>query len=218
MPFSSRRSRELSACAAALAFVAVLAIGVAYGARFVSLDLAVVRTLHAHAFSNLTAATLDASALGGTTVALPLTAIVATALLVRRHWHASLALILSVVATQAIVDLIKGMVERSRPPANAAQVEAAGYAFPSAHAATSVALYGLLALVAITHLQGAARRWACGALLGVIALIGVTRIYLGAHYPTDVLAGWLVGSVVALAMWRAAEALRRVVERPAVAV
>lgn len=212
----SRRAREITLCAVALTVVAVLGVGVIYGARFVQLDLMTVRTLHAHAFSSVTSFFHDASALAGTTIALPLTAIVAFALLVRKHWHAALGVTLSVIATQAIVHGIKVIVERSRPPKTDAHVDAAGYSFPSAHAATSVALYGLIAIWAFTHLEGKARQYVCGTMLGVIGLVGATRVYLGAHYPTDVLAGWLVGSVIVLAIWRLVEEIRRRVDGAAV--
>lgn len=213
MYFSTRRARELTICATALVFVGILAAGIQYGARFVSADLMIVRGVHEGAIPGITQLVLEASDLGGTTVALTLMILAAAGLLATRHWHASFALVVSVLGTQAIVHLIKGTVERSRPPSTASQVEAAGYSFPSAHSATSVALYGMLALIAVAHMQGRARRWACLMLAGVIALVGATRIYLGAHYPTDVLAGWLLGAVVALATWRLAQFARRRYDR-----
>lgn len=210
----SRRWREVSLCAAAALFVSLLAAGTIYGARFVSLDLLIVKAIHHRAIGDVTAWMLDASMLGGTTVTLSLMCLFALGLMWTRHWHAAAALIVSVLSTQLIVHLIKVQVERSRPPASAAHVDAAGYSFPSAHSATSVALYGLLALFAISHLHGRARHLACGVLGSVILLVGATRVYLGAHFPTDVLAGWLVGCIIALATWRLAEFLRdRITER-----
>ena len=93
-------------------------------------------------------------------------------------------------------------------------VDAAGYAFPSAHAASGVALYGLLALFLLRRLDGRPRVAVCAvALVGVVSL-GLTRVYLGAHYPSDVLAGWLVGTLVAAGAWTLARALVRL-PRPA---
>lgn len=203
-----RRTREISFCLAAVLFVALLAAGISYGARFVSLDLMIVRGTNDRAIDDVTSWMLDASTLGGSTVALTLMVLASIGLMLTRHWHAAVAVIVSVLSTQLIVHLIKVQVERSRPPADAAHIDAAGYSFPSAHSATSVALYGMLALFAISHLHGRARHIACAVMGTVIVLIGATRIYLGAHFPTDVLAGWIVGGVITLAIWRLAQFLR----------
>ena len=212
---SRRRVRDISLCAIAALLVVLLGVGASISARFVSADLTVVRGVHHGAVDWATSGVGAITDLGGTQGAVIATIIAAMALLALRHWHAALAVVLSVAATQALVAVIKSLVERSRPPAGSAHVEAAGYAFPSAHAATTMALYGLLALVAIAHLHGAARRWACAIAGVVIAGVGATRVYLGAHYPTDVLAGWLVGAVVALLAWRLAQALHSLAHRTA---
>lgn len=200
-------------CVVAALLVVLLGASVSVDSRLVELDLAVVRGMHEAAITSLTQVVLHLTALGGTEGAGLVTAVFAFGLVVLRQWHAALALVLSVAATQAVVDVIKSLVERGRPPAADAQIEASGYAFPSAHSATSMALYGLLALVAIGHLRGRARTFACAAAALVVLGVGLTRLYLGAHYPTDVLAGWLVGAVVALGSWRLAQHLRGLAER-----
>lgn len=210
---ATRRQRDISFCAVAAAVVATLSLGVIVNARFVHLDLAAVYAADGLALSGATQAMIALTNLGGSGMALSIMVLAAICLLMTRHWHAALGVVLSVAATQAVVDLIKTQVERSRPPASAAQVETVGYSFPSAHSATSAALYGVLALVAIGHLKGAARIWASAAAVGLVLAIGATRVYLGAHYPTDVLAGWLVGAVIAVGAWRLAEASRRVIGR-----
>ncbi|MBA3328971.1 MAG: phosphatase PAP2 family protein [Solirubrobacterales bacterium] len=210
-----RRVRDISVCATAALVVVLLGVGASVGTRLASTDLAIVRALHEGALGWATSSVGDITHLGGTAGAVIATIVAAVVMLALRHWHAALAVVLSVAATQAVVDVLKSVVERARPPADSAHIEAAGYAFPSAHAATTMALYGLLALVAIAHLRGAARRWACAIAGVVIAGVGATRVLLGAHYPTDVLAGWLVGAVVALAAWRLAQALRGLSRRAA---
>lgn len=214
IPTVSRRFRDLLFCAGAAAVVGALAAGVLLGAGFVHTELELLRALHANGPGAATPLALDLTDLGGTQGALAVTVVVALVLLALRQWHATLAVVVSVAATQLVVDLVKTLVARARPPADAAHVEAAGHAFPSAHAATSMALYGLLALVAIAHLGGRARLWACAAAVVLVAGVGATRVYLGAHYPTDVLAGWLVGAVIALATWRGAQALRGLTAPP----
>ena len=119
-------------------------------------------------------------------------AFVLAALLSRRL---RLALIVAVVLIVAALftDLVKDYVARPRPSVNQL-VSAPGYSFPSGHSLNSTATYGLLALVAWrSRLPLVVRRAAV--VIGVVIplLVGLSRIALGVHYPTDVVAGWLVG-------------------------
>ena len=66
--------------------------------------------------------------------------------------------------------------------------------FPSGHAVQTMVFYGLLATLALPWPPLRRRRWpVVGAAVTVIALVGYTRVYLGNHWPTDVLGGWLLG-------------------------
>jgi len=125
-------------------------------------------------------------------------AFVLAALLSRRL---RLALIIAVVLIVAafFTDLVKDYVARPRPSVNQL-VSAPGYSFPSGHTLNSTATYGLLALVAWrSRLPLAIRRAAVVVGVTIPLLVGLSRIALGVHYPTDVLAGWLVGvALVAL--------------------
>lgn len=76
------------------------------------------------------------------------------------------------------------------------------YSFPSGHAASSVVIFGLIALIAWHLLPQPYASIAVGLLVALIVLIGISRVYLGAHYATDVLVGWLVGAVgLAIIIW-----------------
>jgi undecaprenyl-diphosphatase len=72
---------------------------------------------------------------------------------------------------------------------------------PSAHSASAVALYIMLALIAGTALRGRVRGSAWAATIALALAIGLSRVYLGAHYPTDVLAGWLTGGILVVGAW-----------------
>lgn len=194
--------------AIAVLIVSMLGAGVAIGAGFLRYDAAFVRTVSDHGTDGLTAIAYGVSHLGDTQVVFALTFVLAVAALFLGRWRVALALPASVLATQAVVQAIKLIVERGRPPQADAVVHAAGYAFPSAHAASSMALYGVLAVAALYYLRGRVQAWACGTICLLVLAIGATRVYLGAHYPTDVLAGWLVGALVAYAAWRLTGAVR----------
>jgi membrane-associated phospholipid phosphatase len=91
------------------------------------------------------------------------------------------------------------------------------WSFPSAHSASAVALYVMLAVIATTLWRRQLRPAVAFAVAGaVVALVGLSRIYLGAHYPTDVLAGWLTGGILVVASWAACSRLPSVsTARPA---
>ncbi len=210
-PVSSlaRHTAELLLAVLALVVVALLAVGVHLDPH---VDLAVVAQVHGLAATFDSAAIQAVTDLAASQTVLALTVLCAALLVLRRHWHGALALTVSVAACQAVVALIKHLVARGRPPGDDALVHAGGYSFPSAHSATSVAFYGVLGLIAAHELRGGLTRRSAIAAAGLVcAAVGVSRVYLGAHYPTDVLAGWLVGCVIALGSWRAALALRAAV-------
>jgi undecaprenyl-diphosphatase len=143
--------------------------------------------------------------LASTRTALMVTVVGALLLLATRHWRGALALALAYPVTQGAVQLLKMIVERPRPEANAAMTEAHGFSFPSAHSATSVAVYATIAFILIRASRHGHSRVAVASLAAVLVLgVGLSRVLLGAHYPTDVLAGWTFGALVASVCWLAA--------------
>jgi membrane-associated phospholipid phosphatase len=91
--------------------------------------------------------------------------------------------------------LLKNVIERSRP-GDAHLVLVNSWAYPSGHSMTSTAVIGVLITLAVWRVPGRAGRIAVAA-TGVLLVVavGVSRVYLGVHWPTDVLAGWLIGSL-----------------------
>jgi membrane-associated phospholipid phosphatase len=138
-----------------------------------------------------------------TRTALIVTIVAAVVLLFRRHWHGAIALALVFPATQGAVQLVKLVIERPRPAANSVHLaEAQGFSFPSAHSATSVAVYATIAFILIRASRHGHSRIAIATLAGALVLaVGFSRVLLGAHYPTDVLAGWTFGALVASLCW-----------------
>lgn len=112
-----------------------------------------------------------------------------------RNWRALAAYSAAFVLTPIIVRLVKAWVARPRPTVDLyGGVEA--FSFPSGHATNSTLIYGGLALLALMTFKGAARLWAVGCLSVLILLIAASRIYVGAHWPSDTLAGLALGGLM----------------------
>jgi len=91
---------------------------------------------------------------------------------------------------------IKYLVHRTRPETLFVQnMKIKSYSFPSGHAFGSMVIYGLLAYLAYTKLPQPWNAWAAIILALLILLIGTSRVYLGAHFPSDVVIGWLLGGL-----------------------
>jgi membrane protein DedA with SNARE-associated domain len=132
--------------------------------------------------------------LGALTVTSTAVAAVVVFLLIRRRWIEGIALAAGMGLTVAAVHITKGAVDR--PRASDSLVDTMGSSFPSGHAAYSIAYVAIS--VAVAHaFEGATRRatFFAGTIV-LAALIGLSRVYLRAHYLSDVLAGWGLGAAI----------------------
>jgi membrane-associated phospholipid phosphatase len=115
----------------------------------------------------------------------------------RKKMYTTMAVyVLAVVITNIVNKVLKGIVARERPSVNEA-VDALGYSFPSGHAMLSIVTYGFLAAVIISQEMGKAKKAivvSAAALL--ILIIGLSRIVLSVHYPSDILGGYCVGGML----------------------
>jgi len=184
-----------------LVAVAALTVAVAELSLVANADTAAAGWIHSQTTGWLTTVLLGVTELASTDVVLAATAAAVLVLAAKRHWRGAIALATSVLLTQAVVAIGKGLMSRPRPDADSAMVEPSGFSFPSAHSASSVALYVMLALIAGSDLRK--RVWGPVWVVAIlmVAAIGISRVYLGAHYPTDVVAGWLIGGVLVLGSW-----------------
>ncbi|WP_338112568.1 phosphatase PAP2 family protein [Sphingomonas insulae] len=146
----------------------------------------------------------DVTALGGGVVLTLVVVIVAGLLLIQRLWLTALAIALASLTGGWAIDLIKGQVLRARPDLVPHLVEAGGYSFPSGHATSSAVVYLTLAALAgqVTP-DRAARRYLLVVAVLLSGAIGCSRVYLGVHWPSDVLAGWSFGTLWAIGWWTA---------------
>lgn len=129
-----------------------------------------------------------------TIVALTLVAVI-VALLGRRRLDAVLV-VFTVVGSGLFFEAVKLLVHRPRPPLEDARIVQGGFSFPSGHSTIAATFYGTLAFLLIRLLRSEPLRVLIGVVAGLlIAAIGLSRIYLGVHYPSDVLAGWAAGAL-----------------------
>jgi membrane-associated phospholipid phosphatase len=205
--------------AANLLAVAALALAVTQVAAVVRLDVAATREVHDWTTGWLTDLVYGITALGGSGVVIWLTAASVAVLVALRHWRGAAALLLAVVTTQATVLVAKLLFARARPADEMAIADPSGWSFPSGHSATAVALYVTLALIATSIWRRRLPPALAFASAGIlVALVGLSRVYLCAHYPTDVLAGWATGGVIVAIAWAACSRLPCPTPKPSASV
>lgn len=155
-------------------------------------------------------AMIDITALGGTTI-LTLTAVLAIAfmLLLGRYRHA-LFTGLATGGGAILGGLLKAMFARPRPEVVPHLVEVHSLSFPSGHSLNSAIVYLTLAILLARELaHWRLRIYVVTVAATLVLLIGFSRVYLGVHFPSDVLAGWSLGAGWALAMGIIADVLHR---------
>ncbi len=104
---------------------------------------------------------------------------------------------MSIPLTLLLGTLLKLAFERARPLTEyALDMRLQTYSFPSGHSSGSMITYGLLAYLAFMKLPAPWNIPAAISLMILPILIGISRVYLGAHFPSDVVAGWLLGIIV----------------------
>jgi undecaprenyl-diphosphatase len=132
---------------------------------------------------------------------------VAIGLIALRKTPSAAALVVVALAVHFWNDVLKASYQRARPAELEGVLGAQVFSFPSGHAMAAGAVYGMLALVAWRELRGPVRWATVGLCLAVALCVAFSRVYLGVHYPTDVLAGLLAGALWAdllVLAWRLA--------------
>lgn len=152
----------------------------------------------------------DVTALGGVTIILLVTGAVAGFLLLDRK-YAAMAFVIAATATGFVVSAgLKALFQRPRPDMVPHLMKAVHSSFPSGHSMMAAVVY--LTLGALLARMVADRRlkfYVLGVAAMLTALVGVSRVYMGVHYPTDVLAGWCAGLVWSTLCWFVGRQLQR---------
>jgi membrane-associated phospholipid phosphatase len=159
-----------------------------------ALDLEVLQWLHDHRTPAMTAAMQLWSDLNGNWAMIAWAALFAGYLLWQCRYDWAFTVAAAVPGIELLNALVKVIVKRPRPAFDIALEQYQTYSFPSGHVAVSTVFYGLVAAYVIAHVQSVGVRAASVAAAAcLVALVGVSRMYLGVHYPTDVLGALLEG-------------------------
>lgn len=152
----------------------------------------------------------DITALGSMTVLFLLSGAVAGFLAIRRQHHA-VALLLAALAGATLLNwLLKDFFDRPRPELVSHLLHVSSASFPSGHSLLAAVVYLTLAAFLVRLVEELRLKlYILGVALVLTLLVGLSRVYLGVHYPTDVLAGWTIGLIWALTCWLAARHLQR---------
>ena len=159
-----------------------------------SLDMSVLQSLYAARSDTFVQILMSVSTVGDTATVIVLAAVLAFIFYIYKR-HAEMAgLVTAVIGTASVTYVLKHLVQRARPDALYQAYAETGYSFPSGHASASAALYGFLAFLAWRNLKPGINRTALATLAIAFALlISFSRLYLGVHYLSDVVAGSIVG-------------------------
>ena len=178
------------------------------------LETAVMRALHhydpisVNDSTWLREAARDITSLGSMVVLATVTVLVLGFFVLSRRFSAALFLFSAALGGQVLNATLKVAFGRERPDPSIRWVEIDSLSFPSGHATSSAVVFLTIAILLSRILDKQSHQaYVMAAAVGLSLLVGLSRVYLGVHYPTDVIAGWLLGLTWAEICWFAARAL-----------
>ena len=158
----------------------------------------------------LETAALDLTALGGTAVLTLFAIIVLGFLILQRKRLSALLLALGLIGGVGLSEGLKALFGRERPPEMLRAVETMSASFPSGHSLLSAVFYlSIGVMLTRAFPERHFKAYVIGVAVLLTLIVGLTRVYLAAHWATDVLAGWSVGAAWAMALWLVAYGLQR---------
>ena len=207
-PWSARSTlAALAAAAAALAVFGFFANQAMRG-QIAGFDAAVRQAVHSFASPALTQAMKAATLLGSAWFLVPAGCFAVWRLATAGRKRAATLLVISVAGGEALDQFLKLLFHRPRPEAFFGYTEPVTYSFPSGHAITACSFYLVLAAILSSRLSKRARAVLLAFAVAMAMAIGLSRVYLGVHYPSDVVAGyataviWISGLERGYAGWR----------------
>lgn len=172
-------------------------------------DEAAMEWMSTHRIELLDRFLLDVTALGTGLVVLVVVGVAALFLALTEHRYSAVLLLVATAGGQLLNSVLKLFYNRPRPSAVEALTHTYSTSFPSGHAMSAVIVYGTVAYLAARLQKHRWQRWLT-MLFAVVAivLIAASRVYLGVHYPSDVLAGTIIGAAWAAFCMSGLEAVR----------
>ena len=159
----------------------------------------------------------DLTALGGIAVLAAVTLVVCGFLFIRRRGIAAMFIITTLAGGIALSQELKRFFGRERPPLDYQAAEAVNASFPSGHAMLSAVVYLTIgAIVAQAMPQKRLKAYVMSVAVLLALIVGLSRVYLGVHWASDVMAGWCVGAAWATTCWLTAKLFERVFGRAGV--
>ena len=153
---------------------------------------------------------VDLTALGGGPFLTMLTLIVGGFLLAARKWGMAVFVVLAIAGGGLAGNVLKWIFVRARPDLVPHLVSVDSASFPSAHAMNSAVTFLTLGvLLSRTQTERQVKAYLMGIAIFLTLIVGFSRVYLGVHWPTDVLAGWAVGAAWAILASLVAARLQR---------
>jgi undecaprenyl-diphosphatase len=184
--------------------------------RLLGADAAVLRLVARLRTPWLNGVAMDLTALGSPILVALFTVALGAILLVKGDRRGATILVVTSFASALVTSVMKRLLERPRPEIVPRLVEVTGLSYPSGHSLASAAVYLTAAFVVARHVSLMRERVAGVVFTGVLILtIGASRVYLGVHYPSDVLGGILLGTAWALLMGVVVRRLDRTARRSA---
>jgi undecaprenyl-diphosphatase len=157
----------------------------------------------------LSQSAIDISALGGFTFIWLFTLVAAGFFALTRRWRALVIFLAAIGGASVLDSLLKISFHRARPEIVPHLTYVTNASFPSGHAMISAATYLTVgAMLARTQPSMRVRVYLLGVFIVMTLMIGMSRLYLGVHWPSDVFAGWCAGAAWALLFWVIAENTR----------
>lgn len=150
----------------------------------------------AHRNGTLTPVAVAISLLGGTLAMTALATVTCLILSWRRRWTAAALVAITGLGGGLLVRGGKRLTDRDRPPIEEHLISVSNQAYPSGHSMGSFVVVGIVLAVALPGIHGPAlRAWTAIAAALFVLAVGLSRIYLGVHWATDVLGGWCFGAL-----------------------